>query len=273
MRRFTLPLVIAGCIALAALLTWIALSSANFGTRPPRAEISGGRDAPVTQAVPPFRRIDVSGAAEVMLVQGAGESVALSAASRRSSYLSAKVKGDTLYIESDDHSRWWDFLLSGNSARGSQVVVTYKDLDTITAAGTVKLTAAGMKVDDLRITGAGGTTIRIDDLSARQLKLSGAGALRADLSGRVGEQSVTISGAGDFRGAKLVSQDATVTVAGAGRVVINAEKTLKATISGAGSVEYVGDPVVTERVSGAGRVKRRDAAYVMAPVAVSIPLQ
>ena len=71
---------------------------------------------------------------------------------------------------------------------------------------------------------------------------------------------MTISGAGEYRGARLVSQNATVTVAGAGQVVIHAVKTLNATISGAGSVDYIGDPKVTERVSGAGRVRRRDAA-------------
>ena len=67
---------------------------------------------------------------------------------------------------------------------------------------------------------------------------------------------MAISGAGDYKGARLVSQDATVNVAGAGKVLVNAQKTLKATISGAGSVEYLGDPEVTRSVSGVGSVHR-----------------
>ena len=49
--------------------------------------------------------------------------------------------------------------------------------------------------------------------------------------------------------------------------MVNARKTLNASISGAGVVEYIGDPVVKESISGAGRVKRRDAATQLPPVA------
>jgi len=257
MRRYTLPLVIVACVALAALLTWVALSTATFGKK--RSD-NATREAAVTQALPAFNRLDVSGTAEVTLVQGNDESVSLPPTSPKGGHVSAEVRNGTLYIQSADRSHWWDTLLGGSAGRSVAVVVAFRKLDTITAAGTVRLTAAVLKADDLRVTGAGGTVIRIDDLTARQLRMSGAGALRADVSGRVDGQDLNISGAGDFRGSKLVSQDATVNVAGAAKVVINAEKTLNATISGAGSVEYLGNPKVTERVSGAGRVKRRESA-------------
>jgi len=76
MRRLTLPLVILGCIALAAFLTWIAVSS-SFGRRPPPA--ARAPVASVTQALPAFNRLDVSGTADVSLVQGDSENVALPA--------------------------------------------------------------------------------------------------------------------------------------------------------------------------------------------------
>ena len=267
MRRFALPLVIAGCVALAAFLTWLAVSHVSFGRRVPPAPATA-REAPVVRALPPFHRLDLSGSAEIELVQSDAESVSLPAGASRSGYLSAEVRDGTLYIESADASHWWDTVI-GDGGRTQKVVVSFKNLDAITAAGTMRLRADRLKADSLKVSGAGGTVIRIDDLAARELRLSGSGALRADLAGRVSEQNVTISGAGDFRGAKLVSQDATVTVAGAGKVVVNAEKTLKATISGAGSVEYLGDPQVTERVSGAGRVRRREAASHVRSVALA----
>jgi hypothetical protein len=259
MRRFTLPLVILGSVAVAALLAWLALSMA-FGDRRPRGDKPASRaETTVTRTLPPFRRLDVSGTAEITLVQGTTEGVAIATPARRQDHIEAEVRGDTLYIESGDRSRWWDLILGGGSARTTQVVLTFKNLESIAAAGTVKLTAAEIKVPELRIAGAGGTSVRIDNLQSSQLRLSGAGALKAELAGRVTDQHVSIAGAGEYRGAKLVSQNATVSVAGAGQVVINAEKTLNATISGAGSVDYIGDPKVTERVSGAGRVRRRDA--------------
>ena len=255
MRRLSLPLVILGCIALAALLAWIAVSS-SFGRRPPPA--ARAPVATTTQALPSFRNIDVSGTADVSLVQGDRESVAIPPAPRPEAAVTAEVRDGTLFVQSHNHDRWWDTLF-GNRDNQPAIVITFRDLDNIAVAGTVRVTAAKLRADALHVSGAGGTSLRIDDLDAREVKVSGAGALRADVAGRAADATVNISGAGEFRGGKLVTQNATVTVAGAGKVTVNAEKTLKATISGAGSVDYLGDPKVTESVSGAGRVRRREA--------------
>ncbi|MFO1396433.1 MAG: head GIN domain-containing protein [Burkholderiales bacterium] len=258
MHRFSLLFVIVGCVALAALLTWIALSSAQFGGRPSKAV----RGAPiggesVVREVPPFTRIDVTGSAEVTLVQGAGESITLPATLPRKSHVDATVRDGTLYIDANDGLRWWDLLL-GSGGRAAPVVVAFRNLDSITTAGGVRLSAGTIKVPALRISGAGGTQVNIDDLAADQLRVAGAGALKAEIAGKADRLHVSISGAGEYHSAHLVAQDATVTVAGAGKVLVNAQKTLKVTISGAGSVEYVGDPEVTRSVSGAGSVRRRE---------------
>jgi hypothetical protein len=257
MRRFTLLFIILGSVALAALLTYLAVSSARFGGRSQRAETAAASGERVTRPLPPFTRIDVTGTAEVTLVQGSAESVTLPANPPRKSRVDAEVRNGTLYVESTDDTRWWDMIVGGGG-RSIPVTVTFRDIDAIAAAGTVRLNAGAIKVAALKISGAGGTQVSIEDLTTGQFRLSGAGALKAEIAGKADTQSVAISGAGDYRGGKLVSQDATVTVAGAGKVVVNAQKTLKATISGAGSVDYIGDPEVTKSVSGAGSVKRRE---------------
>ena len=121
----------------------------------------------------------------------------------------------------------------------------------------MRVIADAIRVSDLSIEGAGGTSIHIDRLKREKLDISGSGALKAEVAGEVGRQRIAISGAGEYLGARLVSDDASVIVSGAGRVVVNARRTLNATISGAGSVEYLGEPKVTERISGAGSVRRR----------------
>ena len=257
MRRFSLPLVILGSIVIAAILTWVAISA---GASKARDEMRERATASTSMVTEPFRHIDISGQAEVSLVQGALESVSYDAPVQKPSRVDVAVRDGTLYIAFADREPWWNVLWSGKSSRPPQIVVTFIDVESISTAGAVKVVAKRVHVPDLRITGAGGTTLRIDDLQTRRLRLSGAGAIKADLGGRATEQTLSISGAGEYRGARLVSENATVTVAGAGRVVINAEKTLKATISGAGSVEYLGDPHVTEHISGAGRVRKRDAS-------------
>src|SRR5205814_9413360 len=113
---------------------------------------------------------------------------------------------------------------------------------------------------DLRIGASGGSAIRIDDIEAQSLRVSGSGALKATLAGHVVDQRVEISGAGEVHADQLVSQNAIVDVSGAGSIVVNVAKTLRATISGAGSVEYYGDPEVKHSISGVGRVKKRQTA-------------
>ncbi len=258
MRRFSLPLIVAACVALAALLTWLVLSSANFGGRASRAEAGPARGEATVRTLPPFTRLDVSGMAEVVLVQGPAESVGIAAGGRKARPVEVEVRGDTLYVTATDDTRWWDHLFGGGG-RPAHVVVNFRELGEIDAAGTVKLSAGSLRAPALKIAGAGGTEIRIDDLQGRRLELAGAGALKAEIAGNVGHQSVAISGAGEYRGARLASDTASVSVAGAGKVVVNARQSLDAAISGAGSVEYLGDPKVTERISGIGRVRRRDS--------------
>jgi hypothetical protein len=259
MRRFTLPLVILASVAIAALLAWLALSTASFGDRRPRAEKPATRT--VTQSLAPFKRLDISGTAEITLVQrhdrrcghchaGKGETTL----TRRFAATPSTLKRRTAHAGGTSSS--------AVAARAPRRSSSPSRISSPSPPRHRQLTAAEIKVPDLRIAGAGGTSVKIDNLQSGQLRLSGAGAIKAEIGGRVTDQNVSIAGAGEYRGGKLGSQNATVSVAGAGQVVINAEKTLNATISGAGSVDYIGDPKVTERVSGAGRVRRRDAADV-----------
>ncbi len=267
MRRYTLPLVIAGSVLLAALLTWIALSNATFA---PRVDTRGAPagEAPVTEALPPFTRLDVTGTAEVVLVQGDQESVTYAASGGRA-YVAARVRDGTLRLEAGDAAQWWDMLFKGRGTGPARITVTLKSLESITAAGTVKITAMGLRVPSLAVSGAGGTSVRIAGLVADSLVVDGAGALQAVVSGQVATQNVTISGAGEYDAPDLVSADATVVVAGAGQVVVHATRTLDATISGAGQVEFLGNPRVTEHVSGIGRVKRRGGGGTSASLAPS----
>ncbi len=254
MRRATLPLLILLCVAVAAGLTWMTLNRSGVG----------GDLVTENRAVDPFRRLDVNGSADVTLVAGPREGVTVETRSGGQSLVRVRSTGDTLEISSGTTRRWWNSIIGSHGA-GSvtpKITVTFRQLDAINLAGTVKLTAAKIDATELRVSASGGTSVRIDDLQAQRLRLSGAGALKATLAGRVVDQDVSISGAGEVHADRLESDNAKVSVSGAGSIVINAKKTLRASISGAGSVEYYGDPEVKQSVSGVGRVKRRESARV-----------
>lgn len=256
MRRLSLPLVILISVVIAACLTGYAL-----------AETPDRKDEVVTesQALAPFKRIELSGAAVVVLVQDTNGPLVASMPANAAAKISVKVQKETLIIKVADGGRWWSDLFGRGPSGTPLITIHFKELDGIDVAGVVRLSARQIHVPDLAIEGSGGTTIQIDDLRATTLSVEGSGALRADLGGEVTDQSIEISGAANYQAAKLASDNASVEVSGAGKIVVNARKKVTASISGAGVVEYIGDPVVRESISGAGRIKRRDAAAAEVP--------
>ena len=257
MRRAILPLLVLAAIATAAGLAWWTLSGGRWGG------VGGGPGADAvteTRTLPPFHAIDVSGIADITLVQGDTDLIVIEASPRAQRQIQASVRNETLVIHAADE-RSTVFAMFGRTTRSSRITVTFRNLDAIEASGAVKIAApAPLKIPALRISASGTVALRLENLQVQTLKLSGAGAVKADLAGRAAEQAVSISGAGKYDAPMLESDDARVAVSGAGKVIVNARKTLTINLSGAGLVEYVGDPQVKQSVSGVGKVRRRDAA-------------
>ena len=251
MRRLSLPLVILVSIVIAACLTGYAL-----------AETPDRKDEPVTEshALAAFKRIEISGSAAVTLVQDTNGPLVATLPPSAASQITVKVQKETLIIKVNDNARWWSDMFGRGPSGTPQITIHFKDLDGIDVAGAVRISARQIHVPELSIDGSGGTTIQIEDLRATRLSVEGSGALKAELAGQVTDQSIEISGAGNYQAARLVSDNASVEVSGAGKIVVNARKKLTASLSGAGVVEYIGEPVVKESISGAGRIRRREAA-------------
>jgi hypothetical protein len=256
MRRAALPLLIVACVVVAAVLAWLVLQRAF---RPATVTTVGPAVAEVL-APGPFRRIAVNGLASVEIVQGDRHEVRIEGPAGS---VRARVDDGTLTIANRGGKVELP-LFGGESQVRPRVVVTAPAIDAIAADGAVQIVARRLETPSLRIAASGATKIRIDDLEAETLRLSGAGAVHVEIGGRVRDQSISLSGAGDYRGARLESESAKISVAGAGRVVVNAAKSLNASLSGAGSVEYLGDPEVKQSVSGIGSIKRREKSAAAA---------
>jgi hypothetical protein len=250
MFRPSLPWLIAGTVVIAAALAWFTLT--RGGAPGVRAQ------APQVHALAPFRELEIGGVADVVLVQDDTEAIEVEATGRSS--VEANVSDGRLEIRARDRRRWWGRIVGRQPAQPPAITVHFRNLDVLALTGTVKVGVPQLKTDALRIAASGGSTLRMDDLTARTLRVEGSGALKAELSGRVDDEYVSISGAGAYRAERLRAINATVSVSGVGNVIVHAERKLHASISGAGLIEYSGDPEVTEEISGIGRVKRRESS-------------
>jgi len=212
--------------------------------------------ATARQELPPFDRVAVEGFAELMLVPGSAESIAVDGDPEYLRSLRLDVTDRKLTIENPRSGHWWQSFINGD-AKPALITVTYRTLDTVTVEGAAKLRAERLPVERLTVVATGAAEVRIGALEAKELVVNGSGALKMEIGGRTVTQKVRISGAGEYRAGRLDSETATVAVSGAGKVIVRAQKTLDIGVSGAGSVEYYGDPKVTQDVRGVGSVHRR----------------
>ena len=268
MRRSALPVLIIACIIVATVLAWLFLQRVVF--RPAPADDSDGPTVAEVRTPGAVPRINVSGVAKVELIQGERHEVRVEAPAGRVQRVQTRVEGGTLRITNRGGHVEIPLFGGGAPTASPRIVVTAPSIESIVADGAVAFSASRLDVPALRIAASGAAKLRIDDLTAESLRLSGAGAVQVDVAGRVAEQSISLSGAGDYRAPRLLSETAKVSVAGAGRVVVHAEQSLRVNLSGAGNVEYLGNPEVKQSVSGIGRVKRRETGT--APIGTALRL-
>ncbi|MFN8442783.1 MAG: head GIN domain-containing protein [Caldilineaceae bacterium] len=144
-------------------------------------------------------------------------------------------------------------ILTSNVAGGQLILGTKSNTSIMN--GKIEYHVTVKSLEGLEITGSSDTTIHKLDGDQLDIQISGSGTVTGN--GSVSKLNIEISGSGEYDGAIISSQDATVSVSGSGDVLVNASQTLDADVSGSGSVVYVGNPDVQQSVSGSGSVRQQ----------------
>ncbi|HEX4884856.1 MAG TPA: head GIN domain-containing protein [Casimicrobiaceae bacterium] len=249
MRRALLPFALLAAVVVALALAWAVLHDGRDGG-------SGDRAPAQSIEVGAFRGVEVDGHAEIILVQGEAEKVDVEAGSRGAARVRVRAREGTLSISAAPEGPWWRGLLGGGTGRPPLITIHFRTLESLALSGAVRVTAEAMKVPELRVRASGAASVRLDGMDAKTFRFAASGAVKGEVAGRAEQQDVSISGAGDYRAAGLVSDTADVKVSGAGRVTVNARRALDASISGAGAIDYLGHPQVRQSISGAGRIRQ-----------------
>ena len=203
-----------------------------------------------TRTVGSFNSIDVSGAFDIILKQGATEEVTVETDRNLLPIVRTEVQGNTLKIETRKDIHHSTVL---------KVYITVKDLKMIDMSGAVNVKTDGrITVPELSIDGSGASDARMD-LAVQKLRLDCSGATKLRFSGSATDVSMDLSGASDIFGYDLLAENYDIDISGAGNAQINVSKKLHAQISGACSVKYKGSPTdVDQDVSGAGSIRKVD---------------
>jgi hypothetical protein len=203
------------------------------------------------RAVAHVQRVVMRATGELIVRQGASETLQIEAEARLLPQIATDVRDGTLYLE-----------FRAPQVDSAQPVVfrlTVTDLEALDSVGSADVRIGALTTDALALTLSGSGDITADALELGRLEahLTGAGTITIS-AGRVAEQILHLSGAGDYGAAPLESRRATVHLDGSGNVTVHATEQLVVYIAGSGDVRYRGTPRVEQLISGAGSVSRLD---------------
>ena len=201
-----------------------------------------------TSSVQGVNQVSLEGTGTVLLSQGNQESLTIEAEDNIIPHIVSSVKGNRLSVA-------WDNT-SPSPTKPVKYYLTVKDLSSITLSGAVRLETSGFKTRrlDVSMNGAGEGNMSGLDINNLTVTLSGAGKM--NMAGTATDQTITISGAGDYQAGDLKSQTTTITIHGAGKGTLNVSAMLNVTINGSGDISYLGSPQVNRQINGAGTVRQ-----------------
>jgi hypothetical protein len=216
------------CFALLIALLVVAGCS-GLSLPSPTMEVVRGSGNVITESRPVsgFSLVELAGVGDVIITQGDTESLTVEAEDNLMPYLISHVSGGRLILDKPDNV---------NLENTEPIIfhITLTDLREVVISGAGTIASENVTVDSLNaiVSGTGNIT----------------------LAGNADQQTIDLSGSGNYQGRELLSREAVVTIGGTGNAVVNTTDTLNATISGTGFVQYLGSPQVIENVSGVGGV-------------------
>ena len=131
-----------------------------------------------------FTKVSLNCFGNLYLQQGDENSIKIIADKIYEKYIKYDVRGDTLYLETEERGSFWDKLFHGGSFnRRLEFYVTANNIDSIKsrASGTIKMTS-DIKTKNLEIELAASGNIRMKNIFADNFKLdtNGSGEFYAD---------------------------------------------------------------------------------------------
>lgn len=219
-----------------------------------------------------FQAIEFAGSGNLILTQGAEESLTIEADDDVMSSIITEVKDGVLYIHRKKFSGW--HFLGRDSIRYELSFKTLESLGlsgsgdvrasniegadfAVKISGSGEIDLAGLDVDSLEIRVNGSGELRVGKLMATSLKSRITGSGDVEIGGQVGSQEISVTGSGDHYAPDLQSETVAARIAGSGSVDVWVTDELQARVSGSGDVIYRGDPEVNSRISGSGEVEHR----------------
>ena len=195
-----------------------------------------------------FDRIESRGSVDLVIKQGATESVVVEIDSNIAPLVTTTVENGKLIIDA-----------KGNWATRSKIKVTVEvvNLSAVAVSGSGDVLARGLKLKQLAVNISGSGDARLEEFSAETLTASISGSGDFFATGKAANQTFSVAGSGDIRTDGLEGCNVSVSIAGSGDAKVWATQSLEVAVAGSGDVRYRGAPAnLKKRIAGSGSVSQ-----------------
>lgn len=252
----------------AVLVPAVLVSAGCFGSVEGSGK-AGKRSVPVSAD---FRAVRADGAFRLVVRAGAETSLVAEGDDNLLELLTADVKDGTLALAA---SRPWStnnpFVVTLTAPKIHGVAVAgavSADVDVLAepsgtgrswlvAGGASSVAVGSARTKGLEVTTAGASVATVTQGACDKLVAKATGASKIQVTGVVGDATLTATGASSIDGKPLRAKTATVVVAGASGVDLDVDERLVADATGQSTVRYGGEPKVEGSVGKASKVEPR----------------
>ena len=229
------------------LLLVLSVSACGFPLR--YTQVRGnGKITSESRNVIGFNSIELSGIGTLIIEQGEEESLEVTAEENLMRYLRSDVRGSSLKLGMEE-------FISLQPTEDIIYRLSVKNLQNIETSGLGSVEIEYLETEQLEIEISGSGKIVIGNLIGDRLIIEISGLGDVDVAGKVEDQRVKLSGAGNYDATDLQSVSAKLDISGTGRANLWVTETLDVDLSGAGTITYYGDPNVHSEMSGLGEIK------------------
>jgi len=199
-----------------------------------------------------FNNVDISGAIDVYVRQDSVSSVKVEADDNILEYIQVHSDGSTLEIYTENNIR----LKPTNKIKVYISNPQYKEIQ-VSGASSIRCENEITSADAIDIGLSGASDGRLE-LNAPKISVHLTGASNTSIKGKTKDFEGSASGASEFRGFDLLSENADVDASGASHIEIFASVKIDGQASGASSVNYKGNAQSGLEKSGASSVNKKD---------------
>lgn len=203
-----------------------------------------------TRTISDIRTVRLKGQGQIIVNQGDQESLTIEAEDNVMPLIDTIVSGNTLTLDFD--TGWFRTVIP---RKGIKYYLTLSDPREFIISGSGSLEATNISVESFRIQVNGSGKGFIRNLVADRLVTEVNGSGKFVVQGEVREQTIKISGSGNYEAPNLTSDVASVKISGSGKTELNVRDELDVRISGSGKVLYRGNPKIRQKISGSGEIK------------------